>query len=195
MLKAKFIIRKERRGGGTSARSLHRSNWGSTESHPTKNMLKHLTMNDLQYNRGFGSAKPVKVCQSDRAAFPSTSRRRSGAALGLAAWRHTACRWSLSCRAQLAGEFGIIQHYSGLLGEPGLGALFRPGNRPGERDRPGCGAGRLAPLFQTRMCPAGRRTRCARRTRSPRFGVIPTDQKNEPAIQEIEDQLVGLNPT
>ena len=72
----------------------NRSIWGSTEAerpprnHPAGNMLKHLTMNDLQYNRRSGGAKPVKVCQSDRAGSPSANRRCAGAALGRAARRN-----------------------------------------------------------------------------------------------------------
>jgi len=49
-----------------------------------KNMPKVLTMNDLQYNRGFGGAKSVKVCQSDCVGLQSASRRRTASAERLA---------------------------------------------------------------------------------------------------------------
>ena len=87
MLNAKSIIRKRLRnslvakmaglpGDGSAA-----CGW----SHPANDMPKHLTMNDLQYNRHLGGAKPVKVCQSDRVGFPSARDRRPEGPLRCAA--------------------------------------------------------------------------------------------------------------
>ena len=109
--------------------------------HLAKNMLEHLTKNDLRYNRRLGGAKPVKVCQSDCVGLQSASRHHAGGALGLAARRHTACRWSLSCRAQLAGN----------------SALFRTIR--------GTGAGRLVPSASRkfRPIPTKKNPRCGRK--------------------------------